>query len=200
VVAGAGGGVIGGFAIASTIGPGRGQAQTAAVIAATDSPSASGTASALSATAATPAILASDMPPTYAAPSGYLPYSNPQFHFSLSYPRNLQMQEYSEAGGGLTVAFQDVVADQEFQVYVSPYSDREITDARFKLDEPSGVKIDPTNVVVDGARGIEFFSNAPRLNDIREVWFVHGGFLYEVTTYKELDAWLELILQSWQFI
>jgi hypothetical protein len=55
-------------------------------------------------------------------------------------------------------------------------------------------------VTVDGARGIEFFSNAPRMNDTREVCFIHGGFLYEVTTYKELDAWLQPILQSWQFI
>jgi hypothetical protein len=92
------------------------------------------------------------------------------------------------------------VADQEFQVYVSPYSDSEITDARFKLDEPSGVKIDPTDATVDGARGIEFFSNAPRLNDTRQVWFIHDGLPYEVTTYKELDTWLQPILHSWQFI
>ena len=137
---------------------------------------------------------------TSTAPNGYLPYSNPQFHFSVSYPQNLHVQEYNEAGGGLTVTFQDIVADQEFQVYVSPYSDSEITDARFKLDEPSGVKVDPTDVTIDGAPGIEFFSNAPRLNDTREVWFIHGGFLYEVTTYKELDAWLQPILQSWHFI
>jgi hypothetical protein len=137
---------------------------------------------------------------TSTAPNGYLPYSNAQFHFSLSYPKDLQVQEYNEAGGGLTVTSQDILADQEFQVYVSAYSDSEITDARFKLDEPSGVKIDPTNVTVDGARGIEFFSNAPRLNDTREVWFIRGGFLYEVTTYKELDAWLQPILESWRFI
>jgi hypothetical protein len=140
------------------------------------------------------------MQPTHAAPSGYLPNSNTQFHFSLSYPQNLQVQEYNEAGGAFTVTFQDVVADQEFQVYVTAYSGTQITDAQFKMDEPSGVKIDPTDATVDGARGIKFFSNAPRLNDTREVWFIHGGFLYEVTTYKELDAWLQPILESWRFI
>ena len=62
------------------------------------------------------------------------------------------------------------------------------------------MKIDPSDVVVDSTRGIEFFNNAPRMNDTREVWFIHGGFLYEVTTYKELDAWLQPILQSWHFI
>ena len=71
---------------------------------------------------------------------------------------------------------------------LTPYNNSQITDAQFKLDEPSGVKIDPTDVTVDGASGIEFLSSAPRLNDTREVWFIHGGFLYEVPTYKELDA------------
>jgi hypothetical protein len=93
---------------------------------------------------------------TSTAPNGYLPYSNAQFHFSLSYPQDLQVQEYKEAGGGLTVTFQDIVADQEFQVYVTPYRGTQITDAQFKLDEPSWVKIDPTDVTVDGARGIDF--------------------------------------------
>jgi hypothetical protein len=35
---------------------------------------------------------------------------------------------------------------------------------------------------------------------LNRVWFIHGGFLYEVTAYKELDTWLKPILQSWQFI
>jgi hypothetical protein len=193
--------IIGGFAIASAFGPGsQGQSQSAAVIAATGSASASSAASGLSATTSIAASSASDRVPTHTAPRGYLPYSNPQFHFSLSYPHNLQVQEYQETGGAFTATFQDVVADQEFQVYVTPYSGSEITDAQFKLDEPSGLKIDPTDVTVDGASGIEFFSYAPRLDKTREVWFIHGGFLYEVTTYKELDAWLKPIMQSWQFI
>jgi hypothetical protein len=38
-----------------------------------------------------------------------------------------------------------------------------------------------------------------RMGDTREVWFIHGGFLYEVTTYKQLDSWLAPIMQTWQF-
>jgi hypothetical protein len=37
------------------------------------------------------------------------------------------------------------------------------------------------------------------MGDTREVWFIKGGFLYEVTTYKQLDTWLAQILQTWQF-
>ena len=38
------------------------------------------------------------------------------------------------------------------------------------------------------------------MGDAREVWFIKNGFLYEVTTYKELDAWLASIMQTWKFI
>jgi hypothetical protein len=38
-----------------------------------------------------------------------------------------------------------------------------------------------------------------RLAASREIWFIHDGFLYEVTTYKELDSWLATIMQTWQF-
>jgi hypothetical protein len=35
-----------------------------------------------------------------------------------------------------------------------------------------------------------FFGHNDAMGDTREVWLVHGGFLYEVTTYEPLDAWL----------
>jgi hypothetical protein len=34
----------------------------------------------------------------------------------------------------------------------------------------------------------------------REVWLINNGFLYEVVTYKDLDAWLGTIMQTWEFI
>ena len=37
------------------------------------------------------------------------------------------------------------------------------------------------------------------MGDTREIWFIHAGLLYEVTTYKQLDSWLVPILQTWQF-
>lgn len=137
---------------------------------------------------------------TQDAARGQRKYKNTAFHFSLLYPQNLQLREYKEPGGALTVTFQDVAAQQEVQIFVTPYGDAQITDARFKLDEPSGVEVDPTNIVVDGAKGTEFFSSAPTMDDTRDVWFIKNGYLYEVTTFKELDSWLQQILQTWQFM
>ena len=41
---------------------------------------------------------------------------------------------------------------------------------------------------------------AATMGDTREVWFIHGGFLYEVVTYKELDDWFAGIMRTWKFI
>jgi hypothetical protein len=44
-----------------------------------------------------------------------------------------------------------------------------------------------------------FYGSNSAMGDTREIWFIRGGFLYEVTTYKELDTWLATIMLTWQF-
>jgi hypothetical protein len=109
------------------------------------------------------------------------------------------VQSYSENGGAFTVAVQDPTTNVGFEVYVTPYSDRQITDAQFKTDEPSGVVNQLTDMTIDGAPATMFYGNNSIMGDTREIWFIHGGFLYEVTTYKQLDSWLAPIMQTWQF-
>jgi hypothetical protein len=133
-------------------------------------------------------------------PTGYLPYSNPQYHFSVYYPPNLQLHTYNEEGGGFTAAFQNPTTNVGFEVYVTPYSATQITEQEFKLDEPSGVDNQPTPVTIDGVPATMFYGSNSVMGDTREIWFIHGRFLYEVTTYKQLDSWLAPIMQTWQFI
>jgi len=38
------------------------------------------------------------------------------------------------------------------------------------------------------------------LGDTAEIWFVSGGYLYEVTTLKPLAGWLSQIMGTWQFL
>ena len=127
-------------------------------------------------------------------------YENTAFHFGLFFPDNLHATEYNEQGGALTASFQDPVTNEGFQVYVTPYAGKQIDTARLKLDEPSGVYLQPTDVIIDGTSATTFFSTNAIMGDTREVWFIKNGFLYEVTTYKELDTWLADILRTWKFI
>jgi hypothetical protein len=74
----------------------------------------------------------------------------------------------------------------------------EITEARFQLDEPSGVVNQLTHVTVNEVPATMFFGSNSVMGDTREIWFIRG-FFYEVTTYKEFDSWLTPIMQTWQF-
>ena len=138
--------------------------------------------------------------PTFVPPVGYVLYRNQPYHFSFYYPPNLQAHTFNEEGGAFTVALQEPTTNEGFEVYVTPYSGTQITEARFKLDEPSGVIRQQTDVMIDGVRATMFYGNNAIMGETREVWFIKGGLLYEVTTYKQLDSWLSQIMQTWQFI
>lgn len=134
-----------------------------------------------------------------AARAGWRMYTSRPYHFSVSFPDTLKPQEYAEAQGALTLTVQDD-ADHAFQVYVTPYSGDQITKERFRMDEPSGVMQEPQDVVIDGVRATMFFSKNASMGETREVWFIRGGHLYEVVTYKELDGWLSEIMSTWKFL
>ena len=75
------------------------------------------------------------------------------------------------------------------------------------MDEPSGVRKDQTETSVDDAQALAFhgFDAAmgqtyAAMGQTYEVWFIHGPFLYEVSTYKEIEPGLNEILSTWRFI
>lgn len=147
-----------------------------------------------------PPPLSTSVPQTTEVQAGMREYQNAAFHFKIDYPDTLAATEYQESGNALTVTFVSADDSQSFEVYVTPYSGTQITQAEFKLDEPSGAFNDPTNVVIDGTQATMFYGSNPIMGDTREVWFIKGGFLYEVATYKQLDSWLGGIMQAWRFI
>lgn len=133
-------------------------------------------------------------------PTGQKEYHNSNYRFSLLYPDFLSVREVAESGGGETITFENLKEARGFQVFVTPYASAQITDERFKKDIPSGVRKDVQNIRIDGALGASFYSYSEELGDTAEVWFVHSGFLYEITTFKELASWLDPILLSWHFL
>ena len=127
-------------------------------------------------------------------------YRDATYHLSLFYPGELSARTYDEVDGAATIDFQSVEKGEGFQIFIVPYSGTTVSAQRFKQDEPSGVRNNPTYGLVDGASVSSFYSTDASLGDTYEVWFIHGGYLYEVTTLKPLDAWLQNIMQTWLFI
>jgi hypothetical protein len=135
-----------------------------------------------------------------AAPAGYVEYRDAQYGFSLFYPQELTVKKYDEGGGASTFVFQSIKPVEGFQMFIVPYSGTQVSAQRFQEDEPSGVREDPTYGLIDGASAASFYSSDATLGDTYEVWFIHNGYLYEVTTLKPLDTWLQGIMQTWEFL
>ena len=85
-------------------------------------------------------------------------------------------------------------------MYVAPIIGTKITEERFMMDEPSGVRNDQTETPVDGAQAFAFHGFDAVMGQTYEVWFIKGDFLYEVSTYKELEPGLNEILSTWRSI
>jgi len=133
-------------------------------------------------------------------PAGMREYKNETYGFSLFYPEDMIIREIDEGGGARTFIFEDVANNLGFQIFVVPYSQSQVSQERFKKDIPSGVRLGMTDTIIDGAIGATFYSSHFALGETREIWFIHSGYLYEVTTLKPMALWLETIMQSWKFI
>jgi len=138
--------------------------------------------------------------PARPPPSGSLEYHSNRYHFSIFYPQGMQVSFFDEGAGAGTFTFQNVQAAQGFQVFVVPYGGNRIDEDRFHRDEPSGVRTGMREASVDGALAAVFYSTSASLGGTYEIWFIHDGLLYEVTTLKPLDTQLDGILGSWRFI
>ncbi|HVZ76269.1 MAG TPA: hypothetical protein VG934_03330 [Candidatus Paceibacterota bacterium] len=138
-------------------------------------------------------------PPVQQAPAGYKEYHSDLYRFSIIYPDDLAFLAYPEAAGGGTFTFENDSQGRGFQVYVTPFQGSQITDERFKADDPSGVRDNLQNITVDGAVGASFYGKDKALGDTAEIWFLREGYLYEVTTLKATADLLTSVMQTWKF-
>ena len=136
------------------------------------------------------------------APTGQKEYYSSHYGFSLLYPAEYLVHEYTEQGGAMTVTFEydDGKAASGFQIFVAPFAGEQITDERFRQDVPSGVREGLRDITVDGATGASFYSEDAMLGATAEVWFIGNGYLYEISTLRELAPWLSDILATWKFM
>lgn len=134
------------------------------------------------------------------APTGTVEYRNTSYGFSLLYPKSLIVSTFDEGGGAHTITFQNIAEVKGFQIFIVPYQGEQVSMARFREDEPSGVMEQPTNILVGGTNATMFFSANAVLGNTIEVWVIKNGYLFEITAPKQSDVWLANIMQTWKFL
>jgi hypothetical protein len=137
--------------------------------------------------------------PTRTVPKGMHEYKDTEFNFSLLYPETLSANKRAEGGGAVTIIFQSIEKSQGFQIFITPFSEVQISEERFRQDIPSGIRNSPEQIMIDGVAATAFYSKDANLGETREVWFIYQGFLYELTVPKPLEGWFRDILQTWEF-
>jgi len=128
-------------------------------------------------------------------------YSNSKYGFSFNYPAGFTIGEFPEGDIGETILVQNPESSQSFQVFVADYDEPgPITPERILQDLPTFVIENPQEAILPGnVEALIFFSQEEGLGKTREVWIVHGGYLYQITTEASMDAWLAGILNTWHF-
>src|SRR3989344_5540467 len=138
-------------------------------------------------------------------------YENPDYSFSFKYPKGFNATELSDDNGD-TVLVQSSASDKKsyeveprkgFQVYITPFDEAEtLSRERILQDLSASEVIDPKEVLIGEGNAINaviFLSTNPSFGKTREIWFVYGGFLYQVTTYEGADAFIGPILDTLEF-
>lgn len=127
-------------------------------------------------------------------------FSDDQFKFSFRYPDGMKTSAVEEEEGGRTILAQDEQTKNGFQVFVAPYDETEpLAPERILQDLPDLVMEEVQMSKIDGAHAVVFVTNDPSLGKTREVWFAHGGFLYQVTSRMEFDRVLAEIMATFKF-
>lgn len=126
-------------------------------------------------------------------PAGFTVYENSKYGIAIAHP-SLAVQEYTEAAGSMTITFDDPESSRDFQIFVLPYKETQIALSRIEKDT-RGTATEPSEIIIgSGMRALLFESTDSLLGPLREVWFIHNGYLFEVTVPTGNDPWIAEIL------
>ena len=128
-------------------------------------------------------------------------YTDSQYKFSFEYPKNFTATKFQEGEEGDTILVQEKESKKSFQIFISPFDEPgPLTAERVLQDLPDLIINNPEQrVLKNGAVALVFFSEESSIGETREIWFVHNGYLYQISTYKELDSLVAKIISTWRF-
>lgn len=135
-------------------------------------------------------------------PSQAMIFTNQNPNFSFSYPAGFSVTRLNDPVAGENIVFQNAGRDVGFQIHFEPYdedADTTITVDRLARDLPEMKVKDAREVWIGNgaaARGLSWIAED---TGTREVWFIFGGTLYQISAPLKSDAFLWESLSTWIF-
>ena len=124
-------------------------------------------------------------------------YKSDQYGFSFGYPKEFKVSEFNESGADV-ILIRDAAANSVFQISVSPFDEPgPITKERILQDIPDMPIINDKEISVGGLKALSFTNKNAALETF-EIWFVHGGNLYQISAFPSFVGRLDKILATWK--
>ena len=135
-------------------------------------------------------------------------YKNDQYGFSFGQPDGFNISDFEEGGGkvilvknvGSSVSNNSNNYENGFQIFIAAFDEPgPITKERILKDIPDMKIVGEQYIDVGGERALNFTSQDDLGGETREIWMVHGGFLYQVKGYKNFEEKMIEVLKTWKF-
>jgi len=135
-------------------------------------------------------------------------YENDQYGFSFSYPEGFNISDFEEGGGkvilvknvGSSVSNNSNNYENGFQIFIAAFDEPgPITKERILKDIPDMTIGGEQYIDIGGERALSFTSQDDLGGETREIWMVHGGYLYQIKGYKNFEEKMIEVLKTWKF-
>jgi|GEM_PF-890987 len=130
-------------------------------------------------------------------------YTSPVYGFSFKYPKDFTVTAVPDGTGAEAVLVQNPAKNIGVQILITKNDepDSDMTEAAIRQNIPD-LKISDFQEVLIGAgrKGLAFTSDNEAFGGAsREVWFIFGGYIYQISTYAETDEFLKGLFGTWRF-
>ena len=128
-------------------------------------------------------------------------YINTGYGFSFDYPSEWEVSYFSDETGKTILAQKADDPQQDVQVYIQPFDEPEtsLTKQRILKDLPGmTIENEKAMTLASGINALSFSGRDENFGKTREVWFVHNGFLYQITAPSGNQEILEKMINSWK--
>ncbi len=124
-------------------------------------------------------------------------YVDPGRRFSIELPPGVVVGDWPSSIAPIDTLVFDRGSNDNVQITIAPWSGADaLTKEALLHDYPSLADVTIAPTVVAGADGVTF--EQPNA-DARDVWFAHGGYLYQVVGYGKGATMLPVMVGTWKF-